>query len=129
LETLESAKELMSDISASAEKRAEILMKNAELDADRIRREAHETVERMTDESAELERRFAQFRVRFKNLLQNELERFDTLSSDLLIESEAAQMNYMPERSTVISVQSAQPTAPPKEAIRDRTIKTVKAKP
>ena len=33
LETLEAAKGLMSDISASAEKRAEILLKNAELDA------------------------------------------------------------------------------------------------
>ena len=32
LETLEAAKGLMSDISASAEKRAEILLKNAELD-------------------------------------------------------------------------------------------------
>ena len=33
LETLEAAKALMGDISTSAEKRAEILLKNAELDA------------------------------------------------------------------------------------------------
>ena len=33
VETLEAAKALMSDISASAEKRADILLKNAELDA------------------------------------------------------------------------------------------------
>ena len=33
LDTLEAAKALMGDISASAEKRAEILLKNAELDA------------------------------------------------------------------------------------------------
>ena len=40
LETLEAAKALMSDISASSEKRAEILLKNAELDAELITREA-----------------------------------------------------------------------------------------
>src|SRR5690554_146222 len=42
LETLEAAKALMGDISVSAEKRAEILLKNAELDAERITREARE---------------------------------------------------------------------------------------
>ena len=42
LETLETAKALMGDISASAEKRAQILLKNAELDAQRIQREARE---------------------------------------------------------------------------------------
>ena len=51
LETLETAKRLMSEISASAEKRAEVLLKNAELDADLIRREARETSERFMDES------------------------------------------------------------------------------
>jgi len=34
VETLEAAKSLMADISASAEKRADILLKNAELDAE-----------------------------------------------------------------------------------------------
>ncbi|MDR0851785.1 MAG: DivIVA domain-containing protein [Clostridiales Family XIII bacterium] len=142
LETLESAKELMSDISASAEKRADILLKNAELDADRIRREAHENVERMTEESTEMMRRLLQFKVRFKNLLQNELDRFDTLSSDLLIESEAAQMNYIPERSTQISVSAARTDVKPRDTevaqsetpplagsnIRNSTIKTAKIK-
>ena len=36
VETLEAAKTLMADISASAEKRADILLKNAELDAQLI---------------------------------------------------------------------------------------------
>ena len=35
-ETLEAAKSLMNDIAASAERRAEILLKNAELEASRI---------------------------------------------------------------------------------------------
>ena len=38
LETLEAAKALMSDISVSAEKRADILLKNAELDAQLIQK-------------------------------------------------------------------------------------------
>ena len=45
LETLEAAKGLMSDISASAEKRAEILLKNAELDAQLMQKEAKEMAE------------------------------------------------------------------------------------
>ena len=47
LETLEAAKGLMSDISASAEKRAEILLKNAELDAQLMQKEAKEIASRV----------------------------------------------------------------------------------
>ena len=83
LETLEAAKRLMGDISASAEKRAEILLKNAELDAELIQREARENVERLTEENATLKRRFAEFRTRYKSLLESELERFETMSSEI----------------------------------------------
>jgi cell division initiation protein len=83
LETLEAAKRLMGDISASAEKRAEILLKNAELDAELIQREARESVERLTEENATLKRRFAEFRTRYKSLLESELERFETMSSEI----------------------------------------------
>lgn len=88
LETLEAAKALMGDISASAEKRAEILLKNAELDAELIQREARESVERLTDESAQLKNRFNEFRGKYKSLLEAELERFDTLSSELFFSME-----------------------------------------
>ncbi|MDR1068831.1 MAG: DivIVA domain-containing protein [Clostridiales Family XIII bacterium] len=87
--TLESAKALMTDISTSAEKRADIVLKNAELDADRIQREARESVERITDEAVAMERRWEQFKLRYKNLLQNELDRFENLSSDLIIDTAA----------------------------------------
>ena len=53
LETLEAAKGLMSDISASAEKRAEILLKNAELDAQLTAESIAQALERKRgDESA-----------------------------------------------------------------------------
>ncbi|MDR3304564.1 MAG: DivIVA domain-containing protein [Clostridiales Family XIII bacterium] len=89
--TLESAKALMTDISASAEKRAEIVLKNAELDADRIRREAQESVERLTEEALALSRRWELFSARFKNLLETELDRFDSFAANLLLEEQAEQ--------------------------------------
>lgn len=86
LETLEAAKALMGDISASAEKRAEILLKNAELDAQLIQREAKESVERLTEESIALRNRFTAFQSKYRSLLESELERFDTLSTEIFAE-------------------------------------------
>ncbi len=83
LKTLEAAKALMGDISVSAEKRAEILLKNAELDAELITREAKESVERLNEETAHIKNRFVEFRGKYKALLESELERFDTLSSEI----------------------------------------------
>jgi cell division initiation protein len=82
-ETLEAAKSLMRDISASAEKRAEILLKNAQLDAELITRGAKDSIEKLTEESMTLRNRFVTFKLRYKNLLESELERFDTLSAEL----------------------------------------------
>lgn len=89
LETLEAAKALMGDISASAEKRAEILLKNAELDAQLIQREAKESVERLTEESLRLRSRFIEFSSKYRSFLESELERFDLLSTELFAESAA----------------------------------------
>jgi len=86
LGTLEAAKSLMTDISASAEKRADILMKNAELEAERIRREARESVEHTTEEATALSRRWELFSARFRDLLESELERFNDFSMSLLPE-------------------------------------------
>ncbi|QHI73210.1 DivIVA domain-containing protein [Aminipila terrae] len=86
VETLEAAKALMRDIAVSSEKRAEILLKNAELDAQLITREAKESVERLTEESANLRNRFVTFKSKYKNLLESELERFDALSNEIFTE-------------------------------------------
>jgi cell division initiation protein len=93
-DTLESAKALMADISASAEKRAEIVLKNAELDADRVQREARESVERITEEAVEMVKRWEQFKTRYKSLLQNELERFENLSKDFMPEGDAHRLRF-----------------------------------
>lgn len=83
LETLEAAKALMHDISASAEKRAEILVKNAELDAELLQKQARESLERLKEEEVTLSQRVTSVRARFKSLLESELERFDALSEEL----------------------------------------------
>jgi len=82
--TLESAKALMAEISASAEKRAEIVLKNAELDAERIRRDAQGDVEKLTEDATALSRRWELFSARFRNLLQTELDRFDSFAANLM---------------------------------------------
>ena len=87
-DTLESAKALMKEVSVSAEKRADIVLKNAELDAERIQHEAQESVVRLKEEAAQMVRKWEQFKQRYRNLLQNELERFDNISSDFLIDNE-----------------------------------------
>lgn len=86
LETLEAAKTLMADISSSAEKRADILLKNAELDAQLMTKEAREMADRITEESAALKARFINFRSRYKQLLESELQRFESLSGEMFPE-------------------------------------------
>lgn len=88
LQTLETAKALMGDISASAEKRAQILLKNAELDAQRIQREAKEAAERLNEESAALRSRVSSFRTRYRQMLEEELQRFEGRVSEILPEPE-----------------------------------------
>ena len=101
LETLETAKRLMSEISASAEKRAEVLLKNAELDADLIRREARETSERFMDESKSIRTRVSALREKYKNLLEAELERFDMRSADIFTEADDIVKSLPEEKETL----------------------------
>lgn len=93
LKTLEAAKALMSDISVSAEKRAEILLKNAELDARLIQREAKENIERLNEEMSGIKNRLIIFRGRYRSLLESELEKFDNLSAELFADKEMEELN------------------------------------
>ena len=100
LETLEAAKALMSDISVSAEKRADILLKNAELDAQLIQKEARETADKIAEESQAMKSRFIDFRTRYKRLLQSELERFESLSGEMFPELGIDDIDDLPEMLT-----------------------------
>jgi len=120
LETLEAAKALMGDISASAERRAEILLKNAELDADRIVREAKESSERLHDENTGLRNRLNVFRTRYRTLLESELEKFDTLSSELFADKE------MDDLKSILEDRAAKPSVKNEDEDRvDFTDKTL----
>ena len=84
VKTLEAAKALMNDISASSEKRASILIANAELDAQNIRRQAEESLGMLKDEETRLIQRVSNFKARYKSLLESELDKFDDFSDELV---------------------------------------------
>ena len=68
-ETLEAAKSLMNDIAASAERRAEVLLKNAELEASLITKEARESIARLNEEGNNLKIKVETLRSRYKRML------------------------------------------------------------
>ncbi|MEG0830645.1 MAG: DivIVA domain-containing protein [Anaerovoracaceae bacterium] len=105
LETLQAAKVLMEDISVSAEKRASIIMKNAELDAHVIHREAKEAVDRLKEENSALKQRFQKFQGRYKSLLQAELEKFDDLSADFFSGMNIEDLEELPDAKEKIKNQ------------------------
>ena len=84
VQVLEQAKGLMGDISASAERRAEVIMKNAELDAELVVREARQRAERLKEENAALKKSFIAFRDRYRAYLEDELQRVESTEKDLL---------------------------------------------
>jgi len=98
-ETLESARSLMNDIAASAERRAEILLKNAELEASLITREAKESISRYTEEGSRLRGRVEMLRERYKKMLEAELERLDFGSTDILADFEK---DFLPASMTAV---------------------------
>lgn len=107
LDTLETAKALMGDISASAEKRAQILLKNAELEAQSMQREAKEAIERMNEESAALRGRVKGFRAKYRQLLEMELQHFDSMTEELL-----------PELKNVSSASVPKPVEKPRSELK-----------
>jgi cell division initiation protein len=88
-ETLEAAKSLMNDIAASAERRAEVLLKNAELEASLITKEARESISKLNDEGNRLRARVETLRTRYKKLLEDELERVKYSTHDLFEDFDA----------------------------------------
>ena len=96
VETLEAAKSLMADISSSAEKRADILLKNAELDAALMRKNAREESEALTKETQNLRARYEEFRNRYKRMLENELQRFESSRGEELSVSSIVDFEDLP---------------------------------
>ena len=97
LDTLETAKSLMGDISASAQKRAQILLKNADMEAQNMQREAKEAIERMNEESAALRGRVKSFRAKYRQLLEMELQHFDSMTEELFPELKSSPQAAAPK--------------------------------
>ncbi len=87
-ETLEAAKSLMNDIAASAERRAEILLKNAELEA-HPNHEGRQGFHLQTDGRGQPpQSRVEMLRGRYKAMLETELDRLDFVGEDILADFE-----------------------------------------
>ena len=95
VETLETAKKLMADISASAERRAELMMRDAELEAENMLLDAKVNVRKLTDEHAVLSAKVRRLKENFRKMLQTELERVDSDDFDLI--RDLAEEEILPE--------------------------------
>ena len=84
VETLQTAKKLMADISASAERRAELMMRDAELEAENILMDAKVSVKKLNDEHAVLANKVTRLRKNMKRLLEAELAELENDSYNLL---------------------------------------------
>jgi DivIVA domain-containing protein len=84
LETLETAKKLMADISASAERRAELMMRDAELEAENMLLDAKVGVRKLTEEQAMLTTKVNRLRSNYRRMLEAELNKLDEDQYDIL---------------------------------------------
>lgn len=89
IETLETAKKLMADISASAERRAELMMRDAELEAENMLLDAKVNVRKLTDEHAMLSTKVRRLRENFRRMLEAELAKIDEDEFDIIRDLEA----------------------------------------
>ena len=96
-QTLEAAKALMNDIAASAERRAEILLKNAELEASLITREAKESIAKYTEEGNKIKNRVDMLKERYRRMLESEMERLEFSGADIL---EDFEKDFLPASMT-----------------------------
>ena len=85
-ETLETAKRIMDDLAVSSEKRAKVLVENAEMDAAIIIKDAKMKAEQVAAESSQLTRSYEEFKREYKNLLTKHLEEFESFSANIDID-------------------------------------------
>ncbi len=86
-ETMRQAQDMMRDIAESAEKRADLIIRNAEIEAESRIRGAKERAVRLEEENRSLARSVEEFRERYRRMLEAELEKLgpghDTRAEDI----------------------------------------------
>ena len=75
--TLDTAKEIVTDVSSNAEKRADLILQNAHLEATSIVKKATMEAEEIMHSTNEMVDKFNNFAAKYKSVLQDELNRFD----------------------------------------------------
>lgn len=126
VETLETAKKLMADISASAERRAELMMRDAELEAENMLLEAKSNVRKLTEEHSTLKVKVERLRSNYQNMLENELARLKSdeyeLLQDLEISAEEEEKVEAPKSPTLVVKKSvtAEIEAEEKPAVEEK---------
>jgi len=93
LETLETAKKLMADISASAERRAELMMRDAELEAENMLLDAKVTVRQLNEEHNVLSNKIVRLRNNFRKMLEAELAALEDDPFSLIGDLDAAALD------------------------------------
>ena len=81
--TLVLAQNAADQAKSSAEKEAELVVKNANETAQRIVDKAHADVIQINDEYDRVKQEFIKFRAKFRNFINTQLETFDDLEKDV----------------------------------------------
>ena len=98
VETLETAKKLMADISASAERRAELIMRDAELESETMILDAKMTVKKLNDEHLTLKNKVERLRANYKTMLTSELEKLELDEYALLPDIDRSDLAVLDEQ-------------------------------
>ena len=97
VDTLETAKKLMADISASAERRAELMMRDAELEAENMMLEAKVSVRKLNDEHLVLKNKVERLRNNYKAMLEGELRKMESDEYELLPDLDRSDISAIDE--------------------------------
>ena len=97
LETLETAKKLMADISASAERRAEQKMRDAEVESESMLMDAKMSIKKIMEEHNMLSNKVRRLRTNFRRMLENELARLDEDEFDVIKELDNGEFTAVEE--------------------------------
>ena len=130
IDTLQTAKKLMSDISASAERRAELMMRDAELEAENIMMDAKVNVKKLQDEHTLLSTKVSRLRKNLKRMLETELAELETDQYDLLPDVDISDLKPVkeepaPAKTIVISETVAEEKVEAEDELLDDLFQTM----
>lgn len=134
-ETLMTAQKLSDDAKISAQKEAELIIKDAQIRADRYEDESRQRVNTLEGEVMALRNQRDTFLARFKSILKTQLELVDVISGDLKKEDSPAIVNenqiQQPKTVSMPAFQSFTKKMPivQDRAVEDDTIDDVPPQP